>query len=299
MRAILLVVAFSFGLLKTEPSAAQPAELMLAAREGDLGKVSALLASGAEPDPKGIATPLYFAAQGGYLDIADVLLDNGADPNAQSKWGTPLHIAARRGHLELVKTLLRHGADPNVMGGEFNNSPLHEAAIVGAVAIGQMLIEHGADVNARNNHFEPPIHLAVEKSRIGFAELLRKSGATAIKVEPISGELVDADLEKGRIRALECAVCHPMAKDENTGGDGPRLWDVVGRPIAGLEYDYTDALRAQTGSWTFERLNAFLADPAGTIPGSGMYRGYIENSAERVAVIAYLRTLSDSPVPLP
>ena len=194
---------------------------------------------------------------------------------------------------------LQKGADPRLASGEFDNTPLHEAAIKGVVEIGQLLIDHGADVNARNNSFEPPIHLAMEKNRTEFAEFLSSAGAAALIVEPISEELADADLEKGRIRALECGSCHQLSRDENTGGDGPRLWNVVERQIAGLEYDYSDALRALTGSWTYERLNAFLADPAGTVPGSGMYRGYVEDRTERIAVIAFLRTLSDNPVPLP
>ena len=298
MRKFVALFCLVIGLANAGPVASQPAELMIAARAGDLEKVRALLASGAEPDPTGIATPLFFAAQGGHLEIAAILLDSGADPNALSNLGTPLNIAARRGHLEIVSSLLQKGADPKLESGEFDNTPLHEAAIKGAVEIGQLLIDHGADVNARNNAFEPPIHLAMEKGRSAFAEFLRDAGAAAISVEPISAELADADLEKGRIRALECGSCHQLSKDENSGGDGPRLWNVVERPIAGLEYNYSDALRAQTGSWKYERLNQFLADPAGTIPGSQMYRGYVEDRAERIAVIAYLRTLSDSPVPL-
>ncbi|MGI9391566.1 MAG: ankyrin repeat domain-containing protein, partial [Boseongicola sp.] len=81
------------------------------ARFGDWEQVRELLASGAEPDPKGIATPLYFAAQGGHLEIAELLLEGGAAANAQSDLGTPLHIAARRGHMGVVAVLLQHGAD--------------------------------------------------------------------------------------------------------------------------------------------------------------------------------------------
>lgn len=299
MSKALIVVALVCALVNSRPALAQPAELMLAARAGDVERVNELLSSGAQPDPDGIASPLFFAAQGGHVEIANILLGSGANPNAVSTLGTPLTIAARRGHGDVVRTLLRNGADPNLTGGEFENTPLHEAAVKGAGDIGRMLIEHGADVNARNVYFEPPIHLAMEKGRLAFAELLRHSGASAIEVEPIAGELANADLEKGRIRALECGVCHQLSKDDNTGGDGPRLWGIVGRPVAGLEYDYSDALKAQTGSWTYERLNAFLADPAGTIPGSGMYRGYVADRSERISVIAYLRTLSEDPEPLP
>ncbi|MGI9393769.1 MAG: ankyrin repeat domain-containing protein [Boseongicola sp.] len=282
-----------------ERAFAQPADLMLAAREGDLAKVIALLSSGAEPDPKGIATPLYFAAQGGHLEMAEALLEHGADPNAQSKWGTALHIAARRGHLDVAELLLRQGANPNETGGEFGFVPLHEAAEKGSVEIGQLLVDHGADVNARDDYFEPPISFAARRGRSEFVELMRASGATAIPVDPISDALANADLELGRIRSLECGVCHRLGKLEKGAGDGPRLWSVVGRPIASQEFDYSDSMRAQSGSWTFERLNAFLADPAGTVPGTNMFRGYVEDRTERINLIAFLRTLADDPVPLP
>ena len=299
MQRLLLLFLLVLTLLNPVRATAQPAELMLAARAGDLEEVRALLTSGVEPDPDGIATPLYFAAQGGHLDIAELLLESGADPNAQSEWGTPLHIAARRGNIGVVSILLRSGADPNSKGGELNNTPLHEAAFAGATEIGRLLVDQGANPNVRNNEFEPPVHLAMERSRLKFAEMLRDAGARPIDVDPISEKLAGADVEMGRIRALECGVCHQMEQDKELNGSGPRLWGVVGRPIASDDFRYSDALQAETGIWTYERLNAFLADPAGTVPGSGMYRGYVENEIERVNLIAYLRTLADNPVSLP
>lgn len=304
MLRILQLSLLVLALLKPDHATAQPAELMLAARSGDLEQVKELLASGAEPDPKGIATPLYFAAQGGRLEIAVLLLEGGADPNAQSDWGTPLHIAARRGHIGVATNLLQHGADPNSKGGDLDNTPLHDAALGGATEIGRLLIEQGANVNARNKEFEPPVHLAVERGKLEIAELLRKAGARPIDFEPISEELAGADVEEGRIRTLECEFCHQLTKDKSSIDRGPQLaaplWNVVGRPIATTkDFDYSDALQAETGTWTYERLNAFLGDPAGSVPGSGKYRGPVRDRADRINIIAYLRTLSESPVPLP
>lgn len=117
--------------------------------------------------------------------------------------------------------------------------------------------------------------------------------------DPITEKLASADVEKGRTSALECGVCHQLAQNQASIGSGPRLWGIVGRPIASEVFGYSDALQAETGTWTFERLNAFLADPAGTVPGSLMYRGYVRDPIVRINLIAYLRTLSESPVPLP
>lgn len=58
-------------------------------------------------------TPLNSAAAGGHADVARVLLDSAADPNARQASGwTPLHSATHNGDLELVELLLGRGADP-------------------------------------------------------------------------------------------------------------------------------------------------------------------------------------------
>ena len=50
------------------------------------------------------ATPLYIAAQNGYLDVVHHLVEVGADKDqAQNRGATPLHIATQNGHLHVVR----------------------------------------------------------------------------------------------------------------------------------------------------------------------------------------------------
>ncbi len=84
---------------------------------------------------------------------------------------------------------------------------------------------------------------------------------------------------------------------------GPNLWGVVGGPAAHHGgFDYSDAMEAKRKegfTWTFENLDQFLTNPKGFIPGTAMSFAGLKKPGERADVIAYLRTLSDNPVPLP
>ncbi|HVY34787.1 MAG TPA: ankyrin repeat domain-containing protein [Caulobacteraceae bacterium] len=89
--------------------------LLFAAQEGDPESAKLLIAAGADvkdTTPDGVSA-LIIAAHGEQADVAAVLLDGGADPNAAGPGYTALHIAATSGNLALVKALLDHGADPN------------------------------------------------------------------------------------------------------------------------------------------------------------------------------------------
>lgn len=284
-------------------STATAGPLKDATLEGDVAAVATLLDSGLDPDEKGVATPLYFAAQRGHYEVAALLVAKGADVNAEGKFGTPLQIAARGNRREIVELLLDNGADPNLAGGEKGHTPLHDAAESGARESALLLIDHGAEVDRRTKSDHPPIHLAARKGKADMVALLREQGAASRSVDPLSaGEIAEADLELGRIRAIECEQCHALEIGDTPPGryPGPDLWNVLGREKGSFpEYAYSQAMRSQTGSWTYDELNRFLADPTGNVPGTNMGVGHEPDRAKRIAVIAYLRTLSDDPVPLP
>jgi cytochrome c len=97
-----------------------------------------------------------------------------------------------------------------------------------------------------------------------------------------------------------CASCHNFA--EGTGNkQGPELWDVVARTIAShAGFNYSNALAAHSSdTWTYENLNAFLLAPQAFAPGTKMNFGGLKNDQDRANVLAYLATLSASPVPFP
>ena len=104
---------------------------------------------------------------------------------------------------------------------------------------------------------------------------------------------------RARPTSALCKVCHTF----NKGGAtlvGPDLYGVVGRKIASVEgFNYTPALKAHEGDWTFDKLDAWLTNPAAFAPGTMMAFPGIPDTKKRADVIAYLNANSDSPLPLP
>jgi cytochrome c len=64
-------------------------------------------------------------------------------------------------------------------------------------------------------------------------------------------------------------------------------------------FNYSAGMKAKQGPWNFDELNQWLYKPSAYVPGTRMAFAGISNDKERASVIAYLRSLSHSPVPLP
>ena len=113
---VLVVLAVLFVLFAAVAGAEDPGEaLREAARAGDVAKVEALLKAGAPVDAPGryAQTPLYYAAEKGHLAVARLLVERGANVNAEDGFfgASPLQLALQGGHLELARWLLARGAD--------------------------------------------------------------------------------------------------------------------------------------------------------------------------------------------
>ena len=124
--------------------------------------------------------------------------------------------------------------------------------------------------------------------------------AAATPSVPLPELLAKADPQAGAASAKKCQSCH----DFTQGGPnktGPNLYNIVGSKIADVPgYSFSDALKAHASeTWTYENLNKWLTSPKTFAPGTKMTFVGIPDDSERSDVIAYLRTLSQNPVPLP
>ncbi len=136
---------------------------------------------------------------------------------------------------------------------------------------------------------------------IATAPAAGAAAAAPEQVPPIAPLLAKADVKTGEQFAHRvCIACHTFDKGAKPG-IGPNLYGVVGGPHDHEEgFNYSPALEKFKGQpWTFDALNEWLLKPGADVPGTRMTFAGIPNAQQRADVIAYLRSLSDSPVPLP
>ena len=297
---------FFLLLFLTIAPTSQAAAIHEAAKKGDVAALTAALDSGADANASdGIATPLYYAIDRSHLEAAKLLITRGANANLAAKWGPPLLAAAEAGKPEFVELLLDAGADAAaVFKGQ---TALHAVARNGCLDCVVALVEKGADVNALTSLRQPPIHFAKEKGHEAIADYLLSHGYIFPAPPPVTPRLAMADPVKGEtLFKKNCRMCH--AADSDTGNlKGPSLWNVVGRKRGTSPgYKYSSVLRGLGGDWSYENLNIFISDPCRAIPGTDMLlnaesnmQNEILNDAERADIIAYLRSRSDNPLPLP
>ncbi len=125
-------------------------------------------------------------------------------------------------------------------------------------------------------------------------------GAAVAAPEPILALLATADTAKGEKVHKVCTACHSFDKG-GADGVGPNLWNIVGNKkhhIAGFAYS-GELIKVGNGTWTYDDLNHFLWKPKDYAPGTKMSFIGVKKPEDRAALIAWLRTLSDSPAALP
>jgi hypothetical protein len=145
-------------------------------------------------------TALHVAAAGYRVEIAKLLLDAGANPNAAEnhRRSRPLHYAAdgyiisdlwnEKNQVSMIRLLLKAGAEINAQD-KNGATPLHRAARTRCAEAVKCLLEAGADTTIKNKPGSTAFHLAVQNTGRGG------SGADIAKMA--QGEIIQAFLARG------------------------------------------------------------------------------------------------------
>ncbi|MBV9261530.1 MAG: cytochrome c family protein [Pseudolabrys sp.] len=143
---------------------------------------------------------------------------------------------------------------------------------------------------------KPGYNIAVKETHEGGGS----AAGPAEPSKPIEELLASASAEKGQATAKQCQACHTFEK----GGPnrvGPNLYGIVGEERGKDRggFNFSAAMKSKGGEWSYQELDKFLTNPRNYIPGTNMTFAGLSRDTQRADVIAYLRTLSDSPKPLP
>lgn len=147
--------------------------LRYAAVKGHLNICQMLVDSGADPNSPLISPPILtqildnYEASERQLDIFEFLLLHKADVNAKDSDGTPVLIhACRSSHSnDFVERLLDHGADINILNSD-NQSALYIATLDRNEELSKLLIDRGANVNEMSTSNITPLYFAVPDSDV-------------------------------------------------------------------------------------------------------------------------------------
>jgi ankyrin repeat protein len=205
-------------------------------------------------------TPLDLAAWLGQTEEVKILLRYTEDVNVKDILGqTPLHGAAIHGdRLEIVELLVKHGADPNIRDRE-GRTAFYLAVTKGKIPAAKLLLEYGADVNAKDSHGDAaPVSLSLLQHHAGLLQraitsgnfeltriLLLRGADINIQDEAGHGALHKAAIRK-KLEIFDLLLKYSpnkylLSKDGNTTMDlTPTSWK--------LQMDFHDLLREFTST---------------------------------------------------
>jgi ankyrin repeat protein len=148
--------------------------LFAAADRNCVDLATLLLDEGASVDARDRlgARPLSHAARSGHLEMVDLLLARGAPIDARNLAGaTALYVAAERGQTAVVQRLIDKGADADIKG-RSGTSPVAAASFAGRNQVVRMLLAHGADARAVDDTGKPPVVYAAASGSLDIVRQL-------------------------------------------------------------------------------------------------------------------------------
>ena len=175
--------------------------------------------------------------------------------------------------------------------------------ITGAV-LAVLLLVMGTGIVAEGIFAGPKVK--VEGYELPGGEAKEAAPAAEAKAAPVDAPIAErlkvADAKRGEAGVKACQACQNFEKGA-AAKVGPALYGVVDRvkgSMAGFNYSAGFKERAGKGEkWDYASLDAFITNPKAYIAGTAMGYAGLADGAKRADIIAYLRSRSESPSPLP
>ncbi|KAI8439087.1 hypothetical protein MSG28_012951 [Choristoneura fumiferana] len=153
--------------------------LQRAAADGHVEVVQLLLQHGADPNKQDHVhgnTAIHEAAWKGYSRCAALLAGGGAELRARNKGGfAPLHLAAQSGHNQTTRELLLAGAPPDLQN-NYGDTALHTAARYGHAGAARIVLSAACRVAAQNKNGDTALHIAAAMARRKLTRILLEAG---------------------------------------------------------------------------------------------------------------------------
>ena len=175
------------------------------------------------------------------------------------------------------------------------------SAVVGAMLVTMVISILGGALVAPRRLAEPVYQVAGAEPAAATAQ----TAAAPAQIDPIGPLLAAANVEAGAALSRQCASCHTFNQG-GRNGVGPNLYGVVGGPRAHAQgFNYSNPMKeaaqrpGDEGKWNYEALNRYIANPQAEVRGTRMAFAGLRRAEERANLIAWLRTQSANPPPLP
>ncbi len=151
-----------------------------------------------------------------------------------------------------------------------------------------------------SNAVVDPHHLEKPALAVTDEAPAEAAAPAAVELAPIEPKLAGANAENGKALFQKlCFTCHTIDKG-GANKVGPNQWNLVGRK-KGTEpgFSYSSGMQAMGGTWSYEDINHMIFKPLAYVKGTKMAFVGVPKEQDRADIIAYLRTMNDSPPPLP
>jgi cytochrome c len=151
-----------------------------------------------------------------------------------------------------------------------------------------------------SNAVVDPHHLDKPALAVTDAAPEAAGAPAAAELAPIGPKLAGASVDNGKALFQKlCFTCHTVDKG-GANKVGPNQWNLVGRKKATEEgFSYSSGMKAMGGEWTYEDINHMIFKPTSYVKGTKMAFVGVPKEQDRADLIAYLRTMNDSPPALP